>query len=84
MYSFANFECAASLLKMYFLLITDTKVISLRVAKRSHPRHLSFWDYYSGFKIDEDNEIPEDEDPLEDHDAHGDDRHHFEDLDHNC
>ena len=51
-------------------LLTETKVISLRgysLSSKPHskPRHLSFPDYYSGFKIDEDHEIPEDEDPLE-------------------
>ena len=46
--------------------MTGTKVISLRRSRHSKTRHLSFSDYYSGFKIDEDHEIPEDEDPLED------------------
>ena len=46
--------------------MAGTKVISLRRSRRSKTRHLSFSDYYSGFKIDEDHEIPEDEDPLED------------------
>ena len=38
----------------------------MRRSRHSKTRHLSFSDYYSGFKIDEDHEIPEDEDPLED------------------
>ena len=37
-------------------------------SKRKRPltRHLSFSDYYSGFKIDEDHQIPDDKDPVED------------------
>ena len=48
-----------------YFLWAGTKVISLRRSRHSKTRHLSFSDYYSGFQIDEDHEIPEDEDPLE-------------------
>ena len=38
----------------------------MRRSRHSNIRHLRFSDYYSGFKIDEDNEIPDGEDPVED------------------